>query len=65
MKASPLAKKVAAEKGVDLGGLTGTGPGGRIVKADVESAKPGAGKAPAAAPAVPSMPAGEVTKPSP
>jgi pyruvate dehydrogenase E2 component (dihydrolipoamide acetyltransferase) len=35
IKASPLAKKVAAEKGVSLASLTGTGPGGRIVKNDV------------------------------
>ncbi len=35
IKASPLAKKVAAEVGVALSQLTGTGPGGRIVKADV------------------------------
>jgi pyruvate dehydrogenase E2 component (dihydrolipoamide acetyltransferase) len=34
-KASPLAKKVAADAGVNLAGLTGTGPGGRIVKQDV------------------------------
>src|SRR5690606_37142032 len=36
VKASPLARKVAADLGVDLGGLSGTGPGGRIVKKDVE-----------------------------
>jgi pyruvate dehydrogenase E2 component (dihydrolipoamide acetyltransferase) len=35
-KASPLAQKVAAESGVDLGVMTGTGPGGRIMKTDVE-----------------------------
>jgi pyruvate dehydrogenase E2 component (dihydrolipoamide acetyltransferase) len=46
--ASPLAKRIAAEKGLDLSRITGSGPNGRIVKADVESAKPGA--APAAAP---------------
>jgi pyruvate dehydrogenase E2 component (dihydrolipoamide acetyltransferase) len=46
--ASPLAKRIAAEKGIDLASLKGSGPNGRIVKADVESAKPGA---PAAAPA--------------
>lgn len=34
-KASPLAKKIAAERGVDLTGISGTGPGGRIVAADV------------------------------
>jgi pyruvate dehydrogenase E2 component (dihydrolipoamide acetyltransferase) len=38
VKASPLARRVAEEAGVDLGGLKGSGPGGRIVKADVESA---------------------------
>ena len=38
VKASPLAKRVAQESGVDLGGLRGSGPGGRIVKADVERA---------------------------
>ena len=37
IKASPLARKIAAEKGVDLQGINGTGPAGRIVKADVES----------------------------
>ncbi len=38
VKASPLARRVARETGVDLVGLTGSGPGGRIVKADVEVA---------------------------
>jgi pyruvate dehydrogenase E2 component (dihydrolipoamide acetyltransferase) len=38
VKASPLARRVASELGVDLGGLSGTGPGGRIVKKDVEGA---------------------------
>jgi pyruvate dehydrogenase E2 component (dihydrolipoamide acetyltransferase) len=45
IKASPLAKKVAAEKGVALATLTGTGPGGRIVKNDVLNA-PANGHAP-------------------
>ncbi len=49
--ASPLAKRIAAEKGVDLSGVTGTGPRGRIVKSDVENAKPGAVKPVAGAPA--------------
>ena len=39
--ASPLAKRIAKERGVNLAGLTGSGPRGRIVKADVEGAKPG------------------------
>ncbi|GGF56830.1 acetyltransferase component of pyruvate dehydrogenase complex [Paracoccus acridae] len=47
--ASPLARRIAAEKGIDLSGITGTGPRGRIVKADVEGAKPSAAK-PAASP---------------
>ena len=37
VKASPLAKRLAATKGIDLSGVIGSGPGGRIVKADVES----------------------------
>lgn len=36
--ASPLARRIAAESGLDLKGLTGSGPHGRIVKADVEKA---------------------------
>lgn len=38
LKASPLAKKVARDKGVDLGAVVGTGPGGRIVRRDIEAA---------------------------
>ncbi len=38
VKASPLAKKVARDKGVDLGAVVGTGPGGRIVRRDIEAA---------------------------
>jgi pyruvate dehydrogenase E2 component (dihydrolipoamide acetyltransferase) len=57
IKASPLAKKVAAAKGVELSGLAGTGPGGRIVAKDVEGAPAGAPVAKAAAP-VASTPAG-------
>ncbi len=38
IKASPLAKKIAVEKHVELSSLSGTGPGGRIVKADVLNA---------------------------
>jgi len=38
IKASPLAKKIAEAEGVDLANFTGTGPGGRIVKADIVSA---------------------------
>jgi pyruvate dehydrogenase E2 component (dihydrolipoamide acetyltransferase) len=50
--ASPLAKRIAAQKGLDLSGIAGSGPRGRIVKSDVENAKPGAAKpAAGAAPA--------------
>lgn len=38
IKSSPLARKVAADQGVDLNSVTGTGPGGRIVRKDVEAA---------------------------
>ena len=48
VKASPLAKKVAAELGVDLAGLSGSGPGGRIVEKDVRSAGSGRPSAPTA-----------------
>ncbi|MSO40825.1 MAG: 2-oxo acid dehydrogenase subunit E2 [Solirubrobacterales bacterium] len=48
VKASPIAKRIARERGVDLAGLSGSGPGGRIVKADVERALgSGGGPAPA------------------
>ncbi len=56
LKASPLAKRVAAQKGIDLATVSGTGPNGRIVKADVAGAKSGPVKA---APAIASVPAGE------
>ncbi|MEL6473098.1 MAG: pyruvate dehydrogenase complex dihydrolipoamide acetyltransferase [Pseudomonadota bacterium] len=48
IKASPLAKRIAALKGIDLSTLKGTGPHGRIVKKDVEGAQPGAANLPAA-----------------
>jgi pyruvate dehydrogenase E2 component (dihydrolipoamide acetyltransferase) len=53
---SPLAKRLAEEKGIDLSTLKGTGPNGRIVKADVEGATPGAAKAAAAAASAPAAP---------
>jgi pyruvate dehydrogenase E2 component (dihydrolipoamide acetyltransferase) len=50
IKASPLARRIAAEQSIDLSTLTGSGPNGRIVKADLEGATPGsaAASAPAA-----------------
>ena len=50
--ASPLARRIAKEKGIDLSTVAGSGPHGRIVLADVQTAKPGAA-APAAAAAAP------------
>lgn len=47
-KASPVARKMAEERGINLSDVQGTGPGGRIVKADVEGFKPGAAPAKAA-----------------
>jgi len=49
VKASPIARRVAKEKGVELGGLEGSGPGGRIIKADVEGAVGDGDRAPAPA----------------
>jgi pyruvate dehydrogenase E2 component (dihydrolipoamide acetyltransferase) len=53
VKASPLAKRLAVEKGIDLASLKGTGPEGRIIREDVEAAAKGKGGTarPAAAPA--------------
>jgi pyruvate dehydrogenase E2 component (dihydrolipoamide acetyltransferase) len=53
VKASPLARKIAASRGVNLSAIAGTGPAGRIVKKDVESAPVGgAGGVASAAPAI-------------
>jgi pyruvate dehydrogenase E2 component (dihydrolipoamide acetyltransferase) len=56
--ASPLARRIAADKGVDLTSMTGSGPRGRIVKADVEgaSAAPAKAASAVAAPAATAMP---------
>ncbi len=50
---SPLARRIARENGVDLAGLTGSGPGGRIVRADVEAAAAGDAVRELASPPVP------------
>jgi pyruvate dehydrogenase E2 component (dihydrolipoamide acetyltransferase) len=55
VKASPIARHMAEERGIDLRQVRGTGPGGRIVKADIDAFVPGA--APAPAPAQPTAPA--------
>lgn len=56
LKVSPLAKSLAAEKGVDLHSVTGSGEGGRIVKRDIETASAGPVAAVAAAPVAVSYP---------
>ena len=53
IKASPLARRLAQAQNIDLSSLQGTGPGGRIVRADIDAA---AGRAPAAAPQPAAMP---------
>jgi pyruvate dehydrogenase E2 component (dihydrolipoyllysine-residue acetyltransferase) len=58
VKASPLARRIARERGIDLASISGTGPEGRIVAEDVERADV---SAPAAAPAA-AVPAGEVER---
>jgi pyruvate dehydrogenase E2 component (dihydrolipoamide acetyltransferase) len=50
LKVSPLARKIAAAEGIDLSTVTGTGPGGRIVKTDLSGAAAAATPAPVAAP---------------
>jgi pyruvate dehydrogenase E2 component (dihydrolipoamide acetyltransferase) len=61
IKASPLARRIARERGIDLAAVTGTGPEGRVVAEDVEraAASPEPLVAPAAAPVAP-VPSGEV-----
>ena len=63
IKASPLAKRLAAERGIDLSTITGTGPGGRIVKDDLDGAPAGAA-APAAVPSA-AAPAAAAAVPAP
>jgi pyruvate dehydrogenase E2 component (dihydrolipoyllysine-residue acetyltransferase) len=61
IKASPIARRMAQERGLDLGSLTGTGPGGRIVKADIEAAVGPTPKAQRPTPPVPQTGKGDVT----
>jgi pyruvate dehydrogenase E2 component (dihydrolipoamide acetyltransferase) len=68
IKASPLARRIAQGAGIDLATLTGSGPQGRIVKADVEAAmgRPMERAAPAAQPTTPApTPATAVPTPAP
>src|SRR5688572_26500265 len=48
-RSSPLARRLASERGIELGGIQGSGPGGRVVKRDIENAKAKAGAARSAA----------------
>src|SRR5213082_1215754 len=65
VKASPLAKRIAKEAGVDLKLVTGSGPGGRVVKRDLD-VSPSRGPVPAATPAVvESHPASRISHPAP
>jgi pyruvate dehydrogenase E2 component (dihydrolipoamide acetyltransferase) len=59
--ATPLARRIAAEKGIDLASVKGSGPNGRVTKADVLGAKPAA--APAAAPVAAAAPAAAAPAP--
>ncbi len=56
VKASPLARRIARERGIELASISGTGPDGRIIAEDVDRASAGAPAAPVLAP----VPAGEV-----
>ncbi|MCC6726844.1 MAG: pyruvate dehydrogenase complex dihydrolipoamide acetyltransferase [Saprospiraceae bacterium] len=65
VKASPLAKSIAKETGVDLSALQGSGDGGRIIRKDVEAALSGGATAPTAAPvATPASASAAVVAPS-
>ena len=55
--ASPLAKRIAREAGIDIGSVQGSGPHGRVVEKDVRAALQGGGAKPAAAPAAAAAPA--------
>jgi pyruvate dehydrogenase E2 component (dihydrolipoamide acetyltransferase) len=56
-RSSPLARRLASEKGLDLGSVQGSGPNGRIIKRDIEAAAASGGAPRAAAPTAPSAPA--------
>lgn len=62
--ATPLARRIAADKGLDLSQIAGSGPHGRIVKADVENATPIAAKPAASAPTPAAAPAALPTGPA-
>ena len=63
--APPLARRIAADKGLDLSQIDGSGPRGRIVKADVENAQPTAAKSDSAAPAKDAAPVAQAAATGP
>lgn len=65
IKASPLARKIAADAGIDLARIAGSGPAGRIVRADVEQFLAGGGPRPAHRPAAAASGAGTATMEAP
>jgi len=65
VKASPLARRLAQAKGIDLAAIQGSGPNGRIVKADLDNAQPGAARPLAAAPAPQPQTAAPAAVPTP
>ncbi|MFO7320448.1 MAG: dihydrolipoamide acetyltransferase family protein [Chloroflexota bacterium] len=60
VKASPIARRIARERGIDLRQVKGTGPNGRITRADVENFTPEAAPAAAAGVAIPAATYGEI-----
>jgi pyruvate dehydrogenase E2 component (dihydrolipoamide acetyltransferase) len=68
VKVSPLARRIAEDAGIDVARLSGSGPGGRVVKSDVEAAIASGGTAPEAAPAdaarAPARAAGAALRPA-
>jgi pyruvate dehydrogenase E2 component (dihydrolipoamide acetyltransferase) len=65
IKASPLARRLAQAQGIDLGKIQGSGPGGRIVRADLGEAAGGVAAAPAAAATPTAMPVTHLVTPGP
>ena len=62
VKASPVARRIAAELGVDLGSVKGTGPDGRVIETDVRAASKSKGAAQKPAAVAPTIKAGESTR---
>jgi pyruvate dehydrogenase E2 component (dihydrolipoamide acetyltransferase) len=65
MKSSPLARKIAQAKGLDLRTVRGSGPGGRIVRRDLDGLAAGTGAAPGGTRAAASFPAAPLLQPGP